>query len=263
MALFALILVACRSTVQDDAGALAARGAAAGERLAAYYDALASDTVDAWELTAFRRGFLKLPAAEADTRREFERQHAAMRSRARLARRLSNVYEAYGRSASYDAGSAINRAIHDLDEELEGVTIDGTTGDALDGLVAALARWKHDRDLTRGAALLGEIAMAVNDLFRAERELYRDIARDRAEKYRQVAIELVEAKEVVSTSLVNRVLGSYELTWPDSKEPFEDERTISGIKEIIEARARTFQARAESDTEGVGRALAALVAAHQ
>jgi hypothetical protein len=259
-------VVACRTTTRADMGALAARGAATGERLALFYESLARDTVDTWELTAFRRGFVKLPASEVDTRKEFEQQHAALRSRARLARRLGNVYEALGHSAAYDAGSAIAKEVHALDDELRGIADtpldEPLTKDIVDRLIGAVADWKQNRDLKRGAALLAPIATGLQELFKTERELYRDIARDRADKYRQVATALVDAKAVVSAALVDRVLASYELSWPEGKAPFEDERTISGVKELIEARARTFAAGQEDELEAVARALSALVEAH-
>lgn len=256
----------CRTATRADTGALASRGAATGERLARLYESLARDTVDTWELTAFRRGFVKLPPSDVDPRREFERQHAALRSRARAARRLGNVYEALGRAARYDAGAAIVREIHALDDELRAIVdtpLDQPlTRDIIDRLVGAVAAWKQNRDMKRRAALLAPIAVGMQELFKAERELYRDIARDRGDKYRQVATELVDAKAVVSTALVDRVLASYELSWPEAKAPFDDERTIAGVKEIIDARSRTFAAGQEDELEGAARALAALVEAH-
>ncbi|MGZ8869333.1 MAG: hypothetical protein ACXW2P_13405 [Thermoanaerobaculia bacterium] len=259
-------VVACRTTTRTDVSALASRGAATGERLAAFYDGLARDTVDTWELTAFRRGFVSLPSSDVDSRKEFEKQHTALRSRARLARRLGNVYEALGRSADYDAGAAIAKELHALDDELRGIVDtplgEPRTRDIVDRLIGAIATWKQDRDLASGAALLEPIAEGVQELFRSERELYRDIARDRADKYRQVATELVDAKAVVSTALVDRVLGAYELSWPDSKAPFEDERAIAGIREIIAARARSFSVDHDAELEAVARALGALVQAH-
>lgn len=246
--------------------ALAGRGAAAGERLASFYDGLARDTVDTWELTAFRRGFAALPPGEVDSRREFEQQHAALRSRARLARRLANVYEALGRSADHDAGAAIAKELHALDDELRGIVDtplgEPRTRDIVDRLIGSIAEWKQRRDLAGGAALLQPVAEGVQELFRSERELYRDVARDRADKYRQVATELVDAKAVVSTALVDRVLAAYGLAWPDSKAPFEDARAIAGIREIITARAQSFSVNHDAELEAVARALGALVQAH-
>lgn len=249
--LIALALTACRTTVRDDAKALAARGEAAGTRLAEYYESLARDTVDVWELTAFRRGFLKLPDG-VDTRKDFEQQYALLRSRARLARRMANVYESLGTFAAYDS-------LDDMETELKGIE----RSPAVDKLIAAIALWKQNRGLRAGAQSLLPIAEAVRELFRSERELYDDIIEERADKYRQVAIELVRAKEVVSTPLVNRVLASYELSWPESKTPFTDERTVAGIVEMIEARSRTFAAKSQDETTGVANALTALVEAHR
>jgi hypothetical protein len=103
----------------------------------------------------------------------------------------------------------------------------------------------------------------MRDLFRSERELYGDIALDRSAKVKQVAIELIRAKAVVSAPLVNRVLAAYELMWPDVKEPFDDERTIAGIVEVIDARSRTFAAQAEDETQSVSSTLDSLVEAHR
>lgn len=176
-------VVACRTTTRADVGALASRGAATGERLALFYESFARDTVDTWELTAFRRGFVNLPASDVDTRKEFQRQHAALRSRARLARRLGNVYEALGRSAGYEAGAAIAKEVHALDDELREIVdtpLDQPlTRGIVDRLTEAVAAWKQNRDLKRGAELLAPIAAGMQELFKAERELYRDIARDR------------------------------------------------------------------------------------
>lgn len=267
MVIALLLSAACRSTYRADAEALGVRGKGTGERLAAYYESLARDTVDQWELTAFRRGFLRLPEPDTDSRKQFETQYAAFRSRARMARRLGNVYEAFGSLASYDTGGKIMAEIEALDDELKDVTdnplLEGRTGDVFDRLVRAIASWKQNRELRPNEALLAETAEGVRALFRAERELYRDIARDRADKYRQIATDLVEAKEVVSAPLVDRVLSSYGLEWPSTKEPFTDERTIAGIKELIEARAKTFEAQAQSETDGVAAALSALVRAHE
>ena len=249
--LVALAFLSCRTTVRDETKALAARGEAAGTRLADYYDSLAQDTVDVWELTAFRRGFLGLPPG-ADTRPELEAQYTLLRSRARLARRMSSVYGSLGTFAAYDA-------LDDMDTELKGIE----RSPAVDKVIGAIALWKQNRDLRRGAASLLPLAEAMRDLFLGERELYRDIVDDRANRFRQVAIELVRAKAVVSAPLVNRVLASFELTWPDEKLPFADERAIAGIVELIEVRARTFVAQGQDETEAVAGALRALVEAHR
>lgn len=264
VALLVATLTSCRSTWRADAVALAVRGAETGERLAVYYDSLARDTIDHWELTAFRRGFLRLPPADVDARREFEAQYRALRSRARLARRLGNVYEAYGRLAKYDTGGEIVAAIDSLDEQLREVAESplDRRGDIADRLIKVIADWKQKRELRSAGRLLAAATAGVDELFRAERELYRDIVRDRAGNYRQVAKELVEAKEVVSVALVDRVLSSFNLEWPASKVPFDDERTIAGIKEIIDARATTFEAQSQSETDAVARALRTLLEAH-
>ena len=260
-------VVACRTTsTRGDTRALASRGAAAGERAAAFYESLARDTVDTWELTAFRRGFVKLPAGDVDTSREFEKQHAALRSRARLARRFGNVYEALGRAADYDAGAAVAKEIHALDDELREVVdtpLDQPlTREVVDRLIGAVAAWKQNRDLQRGAALLAPIAVGMLELFRAERELYRDIARDRADKYRQVAIELVDAKAVVSAGMLDRVLSAYELSWPTVRVPFVDERAVAGVKEMILVRSLSFAVDRDSELEAVGRGLLGVVEGH-
>ena len=248
----ALALVSCRTTaVRDETKALASRGQAAGTRVAELYEALARDTVDVWELTAFRRGFLKLPAG-ADTRSAFEEQYKLLRSRARLARRMANAYESLGTLAAYDA-------LDDMETELKGVK----RSPAVDKVIAAIALWKQSGDLHQGARSLRPLAEAMRDLFRSERELYDDIVEERADKYRQVAIELVKAKEVVSTPLVNRVLASYELSWPDTKQPFADERTIAGIVEMIDARSHSFAAKSYDDIDAAANALDSLVEAHR
>jgi hypothetical protein len=263
----ALLAISCRPSLRGDARGLAQRGVETGTRLAEYYDSLARDTVDAWELTAFRRGFMKLPAPETDARASFEAQYKALRARARLARRVVSIYESLGRLASYDTADEISAAITGLESDLQGVVEsplkEGRNRDVLDAVIKGIASWKETRELRAGATSIETTVVAINDLFRSERELYRDIATDRADKYRQVATELVRAKEVVSSSMVDRVLSAYGLTWPDVKAPFQDERAIAGVLEIIDARSRTFEAQSEDETDAVGRALASLVAAHE
>ena len=267
VALVVLLAISCRTATRDDTAALASRGEETGTRLSEYYESLARDTVDSWELSAFRRGFLKLPETGTTTRAAFESQYKALRARARMARRFGNVYESLGRLAAYDTGGEIIGAVEDLEASLKNVADSPLQGrlerDAFEAAVQAIASWKADRELRAGARTLEPIAAAVAAFFRSERELYQDIAEDRAMKTRQIAIDLVKAKEVVSSTLVTRVLASYELTWPDAKQPFADERTISGIVEVIEARSKTFEAKAQDETESVGDALKALVEAHK
>jgi hypothetical protein len=267
VALLVLLAIACRTTTHDDTAALASRGETAGNRLSEYYESLARDTVDSWELSAFRRGFLKLPETDTSARAAFESQYKALRSRARMARRLGNVYASLGRLAAYDTGGEIVGAVEDLETALKNVAESPLQGrlerGAFEAVVKAIASWKADREFRAGALALEPIAAAVEALFRSERELYADITEDRAMKARQIVIDLVKAKEVVSSTLVNRVLASYELAWPDVKQPFADERTISGIVEVIEARSKTFEAKAQDETESVGDALRALVEAHR
>lgn len=262
-----LALCACRPAVRAEAKALAGRGAQTGARLAESYEGLARDTVDTWELTAFRRGFLGLPDPKTDTRAVFEQRYKALRARARLARRLANVYEELGNLADYDAGAQLIRSVDALHDEMRTVVdtpLDKTrTNDALDAVIRGITTWKQNRDLKAGARLLGEIVAGVDALFRAEREIYRDIARDRAENARQVAVDLVKAKEVVSATLLDRVLSEHGLRWPDAKQPFTDERTIAGVLEILEARSRTFEARSQDEAESIADALASLRDAHQ
>ncbi|HVS31682.1 MAG TPA: hypothetical protein VMS98_09520 [Thermoanaerobaculia bacterium] len=265
--LLALLVLSCRPSLRGDARALSQRGVETGTRLAGLYDSLAGDTVDAWELTAFRRGFMRLPAPEADARASFEAQYKALRARARLARRMVTIYESLGRLASYDTADEIGAAISGLEADLEGVVEsplqEAPRRDVLDAIIKGIASWKETRELRSGARLIEQTAVAVDALFRGERELYRDIAADRADKYRQIATELVQAKEVVSSSMVDRVLSAYGLAWPDVKAPFQDERAIAGILEIIDARSRTFEAQSEDETTAVSRALSALLREHR
>ena len=267
VALLVLLAISCRTTTRDDTAALASRGQEAGTRLSEYYESLARDTVDSWELSAFRRGFLKLPETDLSARTAFESQYKALRSRARMARRFSNVYESLGRLAAYDTGGEIVGAVEDLETALKNVAESPLRGrlerDAFEAVVKAISSWKANRELRRGAHMLQPIAAGMETLFRSERELYEDITDDRASKTRQIAIDLVKAKEVVSSTLVTRVLASYELAWPDVKQPFADERTISGIVEVIEARSKTFEAKSQDETESVADALKALVEAHK
>ena len=267
VALLVLLAISCRTATRDDVAALASRGQETGARLSEYYESLARDTVDSWELSAFRRGFLKLPETDTSARAAFESQYKALRSRARMARRFSNVYASLGRLAAYDTGGEILGAVEELETALKDVADSPLQRklerDAFEAAVQAIASWKADRELRAGARTLAPIAAGVETFFRGERELYEDIAQDRAMKARQIAIDLVKAREVMSSALVTRVLASYELTWPDVKGPFTDERTISGIVEVIEARSKTFEATSQDETESVGNALKALVEAHK
>ncbi len=174
------------------------------------------------------------------------------------------MYESLGHFATYDARAELIGSIDGVDDALRDIGVTPIErGAHVDSLIRGIAVWKQNRDIKGGAQLLADLTSGVEALFRSERELYRDIARDRAENYRQVALELVRSKEVVSAPLVNRVLSAYDLQWPDIKEPFTDERTIAGIAEMIEVRSRTFEARSQDEAESVADALATLRAASE
>jgi hypothetical protein len=104
----------------------------------------------------------------------------------------------------------------------------------------------------------------VNQLaqfFSNEKLLYQDIAQDRADKHTQVAIALVQGKSVISSALVDRVLSAYDLKWPAQK-PFQDERLIAGICELIKARSVKRAQLSQDAADRLAELLKSLAAAH-
>lgn len=112
--LLAILLVCCLVTLMgcgDQKGALelAKTGGATAKTLGDFYDTLAQDTLDYWEILTFEsaiRGF----SLSASDQSLYQGRLKALNSRARMARSLEGTYGALSRLASYDASGEVKSA---------------------------------------------------------------------------------------------------------------------------------------------------------
>lgn len=276
--LFTFGATGCSKPMRNHAAKVATSGVTTADNMVAYYDLLAKDTQDVWELTAFRRGFLQLPppANLQELNTALGKQYAALQARKRMAKQMSSTYSELANLASYDASADVLKAVHNLQDSLKEVKalplpdLNGrlagspvTPQSIIDDIVVELSTVAQNRAIARENKRLLRISERMADFFSLEKPLYQDIAQDRADRYKQVAKALVEGRAVISGDLVNRVLASYDLRWPAQQEPFQDEKVVQGILQLIDARSEPIVALSRDAADGIENSLRQLVVLHK
>jgi len=268
----ALALSGCLARAVKEGGSeLASTGMEASTQLARYYDALARDTIDSYELNAFREGTLGISSSDAQARRDktLGDNLTALQARAALALQLKGVYAALGALADSTAPAATRSAA----EGVVGAVLtlrksplaDPASG-AVKSVVGMIAEdvlaYVQAREVVSAAELARKTEAALRALFEDERETYASISAFRAEKAGVVVAGMLTRNEVLPWPLVDRVLVPYGLVLANAKAVPTDAGTRTGFEHLAAARTRRLAVASGEATDAMGGTLAGLAKAH-
>jgi hypothetical protein len=232
---------------------------------------------------------LEITALDRALAAEYEKTWRALGARVRLAGAMQDAYESYARLAQYDASREMLDRVGGLLSAANGAaalplpdptgTVGAVTGGLFKDLVTQLTTLWQNRKLVRDNARLAQALLELQRIFEAERILMAGdaevkdstgqarsvsgIAGRRAAAYREVARALVEGEAVISSALINRVVGAHDLRWPDSQAPFSDPPLKAGILKLIEYRALPHAQASEDAGAFISSSLAELVVLHE
>lgn len=274
-------LTGCSRSLRGQAVKVAANGKTTAEQMGSYYDLLAKDTVDVWELTAFKRGYLGLPQTDETKRiqKAYQERYLALLARKRLAGTVATTYDQFSRLSSYDSSSDVMASLAKLSESAKGLTgrplippdsssTPVSATNAIGALVSELQTVAENRAILRDNKRLVALLDKVKTVFDSELPVCQSIADDKKRVYTDVAQSLVKGGVVDSTALVERVLATYELKWPAPTKPFDPNNPaqrplVEAIVSMIEARAHPVAEASKDAGTQLSESLEKLLAAHR
>ncbi len=231
---------ACRRS--SEGKDLAAAGLKTANVMASYYDSLARDVADTWEMEAFNSAMRGIPFDQSEEQ-ELQKTIDALNRRKLLARRLAATYQALEDLASYDASAEVGAAAGSLGDAMSGMPgLPGGMGNP-SGLFSAaagqLASWKQTRDVRKGAEALVSSLESIHSLFQKELPAYQSISEERRNKAAVITDYLIRNKLVAAWPLLDKVPDALGLKWSSGKSPVEDEKAIDAL--IALARVRLIR----------------------
>ncbi len=249
---------------RSEAERLADSGVKTANTLAAYYESLAQDVTDTWELEAFN-GFLRGIPLDERAGQDLATTIDALNRRALLARRLAAAYEALKQLASYDASAQVKAAAGNLGDAMTGLPpLKGSNPSPILSSVAAdLTAWKQSRDIHRATTLLVGPLEKTHQLFDKEIPLYRSIAEERGNKVAVVADFLITNKMVAALPLLQKVPDALGLSFTGGGSAADDPKTIQAIAALARVRLQRMASLSAGAADGTSQSLAHLVASQQ
>ena len=228
---------ACRRGTQGKD--LAAAGLRTANVMASYYDSLARDVADTWEMEAFDSAMREIPF-DPSAGDELQKTINALNRRRLLARRLAATYQALENLASYNASAEVGAAAGSLGDAMSGMPgLPGGMGNP-SGLFSAaagqLASWKQTRDVRKGAEALVSSIESINALFQKELPAYQSLSEERQNKATVISENLIRNKLVAAGPLLDKIPDALGLKWTSGKSPVKDEKAINAL--IALARVR-------------------------
>lgn len=222
--LLVIALAGCSRPLRDDATRVALAGSRIGGQMASFYRSLQQDTLDTYELNAFREAYLlragyeraakqaaetgasppappPLEMSETDEQisREYQQTYQALAARVRLAQAIERVYDSFADLSKYDATKGIFDGLDDLIRTAGGAaslslpdptrTVTAPVRALFTDLITELTTIQQNRRLLREGARLLSILQKLREVFKAERILYGGdgIAKDGSGNDRQVS----------------------------------------------------------------------------
>ena len=262
---------------RSEAEKLAKSGVVTANNLADYYDSLARDTLDIWEMQAFYDALpadsltaaqskqLQMSAAQESL---LQLRISALNRRARLARRLASSYNALLQLASYNASADLEGAAKGLGGELRG-DFPSMPGSSLVAssffgtIIGDLAGLEQSRDSKKITRVLLDAVTKLKGMFEKEEEAYKSIERDRGSLFNDVTRYLIEHKLVIAWPLARKVPDSLGLEWASPSTPVEDPKTIAALIQVAKARTLRLAMLSSAAAGSTDQSLALLLDGHR
>jgi hypothetical protein len=256
-------MVACAD--QKGAQALAKLGADTSKTLGDFYDSLAQDTTDYWELATFGGGIYGHTPNENDKKTYLDRMEALNR-RARMARALSDTYGALSRMASYDASGEVKNAAVSFSQAIMKLPVMPKTSvdpsDLFGTLAGDIAAWVQTQELRRGSGALLLTVEKLRQFFEREQAGYNSIITEFAEYQKGITRYLIDHK-LVSTWPLLKIPPSLGLNWVNEKAPVDDANTRKALEEIAYFRVDNLAQLSLKSGDNLKTALAKLADNHR
>lgn len=234
---------------------LAQAGALTADELADYYNALARDAYDNWEMSALRYGIDKShPQEDLDRRREAIQQTLhSLKARADLAHSISLAYKALNELATYDASADMAEAASALGKAIGSIPILPMSGvspaDLFGAAGAQLGAYRQTRDLKQGANALLQIVCALTNLFNKESGTYLEIERLRFDTAAALIDELARTELAIPKPVIAHVTGLVGFTWTDDGKIACRPGVEQSLKEMAKKRAQLLEEFMTSATD--------------
>ncbi len=205
--LLAIGFSGCTRSLRQEGAKVAQAGSVTSKQMAEYYETLQRDSVDTYELNAFREAYLlqksyddAVKKARAEGRqitqppsfglsdldkeilKEYQKTYQALAARIRLAKAMQDAYGSYARLSDYDSTKEVLNNIDGLIKTVSAASSlvlpdpTGTVGALVQGLfkdiVGELETIRQNRKLLRESNRLIPILEKLRQIFDAERVLY-------------------------------------------------------------------------------------------
>ena len=245
------------------ATALANAGITASSTLTNYYNSLAQDTVDIWEMEAFYDSLQGIPF-DNNSQKLYQDRINALNHRAQMASDLGSIYGVLLKSASYDASGQVGDAALRLSKQLTSIPVFAGSGvdpsNLVKSVAGGLADWKQSKDLQKGSQLIIETLEAIEKLFQAESRVYKSIAMDRGLSVANVMEYMIQKNMVSTTPLLMKIPQALGLTL--STIP-SDEKTTKAVIQLARVRSYRVALLSASVADTTDHALVVLIQNHK
>ncbi len=270
------LLVTLSACDRTPAIELANSGMATGQALTEYYESLASNTNDTWDMELFWIALIKKrnsetgPAIGPDFGEEdiaaLKKRIDQLNSRIKMAKQMRGMYAALRDYASYDAGAPIETAAANLSSALTGlIPIPGVQPNAIVGAIAGdLARFSQIKDIKEKIKTSKKLMDSINTLFNKEQSAYVLIAQENNVTATAIAKSLINNKMVLPWGLVDKIPTTFGVKWVPSviSTPPEDKSIKEGFIDIISRRNDRLNDAVKNASDNLNVALGDLAGAH-
>ena len=196
----------CTRSMIQDGTKVAQMGTATAKQMAAYYETLQKDTIDTYELNAFREAYLlekaygrdvekakkegkQLPAtpnvglSEIDKQilKEYQKTYQALEARIQLSHSMQDAYDSYAHLNDYNAAEEVDKAISNLSKTVGAASNlvlpdpTGTVTSVVQGLfkdiINELAMVQENRAILSGSERLASVLDKLKQVFDSEKIL--------------------------------------------------------------------------------------------
>lgn len=232
--LIAPTLTGCTRAARENAIKLARTGDALSKQMSEYYGSLQEDTVDTYELNAFRAAFLlqqkydeentkttqrlsfEMSPADKEIAAEYKKTYEALAARIRLAKAMQDAYGSFLNLSEYDSPKEMLDSIGGLIEAVNtaaGLSLPDPTGMAstvVQGLfkdiVTELTTVQQNRKLLMESNRLIPILENIKKVFDAEKILYGGDALVKNSKGEPVKVSGIAGRRAATYKSVARQL---------------------------------------------------------
>lgn len=261
--ILALTLPGCRDSLNEAGQKMSQTGIDTADNLAQYYESLAIDVLDYWEMATLFKAVTYYPTVgvkgeelavqkEIDERDRQDIQEVirACQNRAHVARRISIAYKALYNLSNYDAQAQMSEAARGLGDALASLNPFPEANVSPSELFAAaageFAAAQQAQDIKRGAQALCDIVRSAACLFELESPRYEHWEGRREEYAIRLCNALLKNNRVTSCPMTSSITLHLGLTWAKKDDSPNTLDLKAGLLEIATMNAEMLHKYAVS-----------------